>query len=335
MGWRLKESYKKAREERMEAMRRKTFKILGRYEVNFTSDFVKYNEVRSVLERNEAFAQTVFREICWESPEFHSFDGVFSKMMPAAMHHIEGAAETGVELLMKHSVDYIDKDALLERVFEKCSFESAFAEIFAAREVVLEAMGEIQAETPSSRWVGGGFGFTGAIKGAIKASAMNLAADALSGFGKMITGNTKDARIRKIKEAVYEEINPVYVCIRGFHTVYENMIKCILEILIEEGQIPNVTIGDTKKVEGKYKNIVRRYESGSCSKDEAITNLCQCIEMHPYHYWWPAYIYKIDKRSKNDILKLGEYLGLVTKYKTLGNWIEIIDKDPDRIPGFN
>ncbi len=54
------------------------------------------------------------------------------------------------------------------------------------------------------RWQGGGFGITGAIKGAITAGALNLGTDMVRGIGNSITNASDRAKFKKLEDELYK-----------------------------------------------------------------------------------------------------------------------------------
>ena len=307
------------------------FPIYYDYNVGFDMRFRQYNAIRSFFE-HEATSKEIAAQIMF-SVTVRSFDQVYTFALPQSVEFIKTLAESAVEILMKLGIDYIDSQKIMDELDKRCNIFDVFDEVIVAKKQIeaLEQGLEQNSNESGNYWVGGGFGITGAIKGAIKAEIMNVGTEALIGLGKMITGNTDSDKINKAKNQLFESRPLVNCCTNGINHMCSEMFFIIYKIITDNGIMPPMTFEEEKAV-GKYKNIVTMYEKRKCNKHQAIESLCQCIELYPYHLWFPAYIYKIAEASEDNLIKLTKYLGINMDFL---HWRGAIDRNPDIYPGFD
>ena len=156
---------------------------------------------------------------------------------------------------------------------------------------------------------------------------INLAMDKFEAF--MDTPKTKSV-IDEAKSELYDELDVEAECAEGIYNICCKIMDTAIDLFIAAGLIPDVQF-DSKTARDNYKSIVRAFENSRITESEAIDHLCQCIELEPYHLWFPAYIFKINPQSERDILALCDYFGIKEQIET---WIESIKRNPDEIPGF-
>lgn len=109
-----------------------------------------------------------------------------------------------------------------------------------------------------SRWQGGGFGFRGAIKGAIKAGVMNMATDAVRGIGDSISDAVDSKTFdRKVRERSSDTIE---ILVSELEEIIKWSIPgCILGIL-KTGMNLDVSIvmeSSFERAEGILSNLGR------------------------------------------------------------------------------
>ena len=128
------------------------------------------------------------------------------------------------------------------------------------------------------RWVGGGFGMKGAIKGSVQASLMNAGSDLFHGIGDNIREASDNAEMNKKLKELYESYwvknllcnEPRYVVIAIYNIVSE--------ILIERLQLSrNVFRVDIESADVLYDDTLK----SNAPDEKKRENYIKCIQMNP------------------------------------------------------
>lgn len=127
------------------------------------------------------------------------------------------------------------------------------------------------------RWVGGGFGMTGAIKGAMQAGVMNMGSSIISGVGNAIVGSVEESLVDKKKRALYrneevmkETCEGIIACMNGLFLAYTDELFS-MKIL---GSRINM---DYETAQAKYETVMA-YEKDD---EKIFATLIECIGLYP------------------------------------------------------
>ncbi len=307
----------------------KVFTILPGHTVSFNLRFQQYNNICCYFERQASLREMEANKLCEEA---NSCDEIYLEVFPACLDMVNELTESAAGILRRFGIDYIDSESIAERLNERCNILDAFGKIKIGA-IQIRAMNkaaEENSKNPQDYWVGGGFGIGGAIKGAVKAEIMNIGTRALIGLAKNITGNTDQDKIERAKQRMYESGELENGCTNGVYRLCSEIFFVVYDILVEHRLVSPMEFDEERAV-GKYRNIVKMYEGWKCDGNQAIRELCRCIEIFPYHLWFMAYIFKIDNRSRHGLEALAKYLGIDIG---LSSWLKTIELNPKIIPGF-
>ena len=125
------------------------------------------------------------------------------------------------------------------------------------------------------RWQGGGFGVTGAIKGAITASVLNLGSDFLHSFGDSARAKEDNQAVQSKLRALYRE-SKGQLC-HSVKTCMMNVFDAMCEELEDIKYFDIMLRIDRKEANAIYENATK-YEtepSGFCKK------MIECILLYP------------------------------------------------------
>ncbi len=187
--------------------------------------------------------------------------------------------DSAVDLLLEYGVDHVSSRDLWEQLAPRCrNSELAKALDADARAIdqYLEELGEEKMRNKAS-WSGGGFGLTGAIKGAIQAEVLNAAQDGLSSLGRALTGNTYSGRAERfIRERLESHDYPTLVrqLVRNLCRAW--LINDITNILVSKHKIPRLQL-NTKEADSRSTNIMDLLERGKYTTDQALQGLCESL----------------------------------------------------------
>ena len=232
----------------------KVFQFYGENLI-FSDDMVWYNEIRK---QNEQLKEKIFHDFKKKYDSYGSLDTLVERADKDASEFLIQGAEWVVSCCAKENRFDIDIDSFFDRYqkrFLRPWFE-AFEEIYNKRmEIILE--GEQLAEyrrqrrDARTRMIGGGFGFSGAMKGMLQAGAFNMAWGAVHGTVNLIgNGLTKIGNSIQ-KTMIYKDKDTLYTLEYGLEQALDEMHLCLCQILGRPG------LGDTKSADVLFNNIER------------------------------------------------------------------------------
>ena len=232
--------------------------------------------------------------------------------------------------LEKEKVYLLDLNSYTKKYLQGDYFEEFFGICNAINEQYLQivdaekAAAEYRRMRKASRgkFSGGGFGISGALKGAAKASLMNMATGAahsmVNAFGDLGTAGS----VARQKKKLFEECGIKEAILEAFYNAIFNMRWTLIHAMeCEVGKkymYPDDE--DIKISEILYQKLV----SGKVPDDDIPMIIGQLVRANPYHM--PFYKFYIRKYGDKDhtIDKLGEDLDLNiygVKYSILGDFL--------------
>lgn len=124
--------------------------------------------------------------------------------------------------------------------------------------------------TRTSTWVGGGFGFTGAIKGKIKADIMNVGADVLNFAGNMIRRGIQAGFDNYQERKAQEEVKETEELLNAILNSWSEIFEAIMEFLMKE------CLKDSSNWESNLEKIQNNNISfKTLSEEDAVISLRQ------------------------------------------------------------
>ncbi len=157
------------------------------------------------------------------------------------------------------------------------------------------------------RWQGGGFGLSGAIKGAATAGALNMASGALHGLVNMGGKLISNAAASRQKAELFNDASTYNILVNGVVESVYNMVyaltNCILDMGIQEMDI----ISDNDIEEARI--LMNNLKKNVVPEEKRIELLIRVIELNPYKE--DAYTYLVVNYGdpRNEIEKIADYFG--------------------------
>ena len=307
------------------------------FTIGLTADLVKHNSVRSVLEKREQVDEKAVEHIVaqFTKSDDYDIDTMFFNLttdgtiFERVVRQYGEPPQTAVDILQKHKIYHIDKETLFDIVFSDESIKARIMPIKKAEMMIEEFKTALENKDPSFRFRGGGFGIKGAVMGTVKAEALNLGMDAVSGLAKVLTGNTDSDKLTRAKATIIKELRLVSAYYSFAHAISEGIIDKTIKILHKEVQFPLATY-DSSRFLGTYRNIVRANINKKISLRDTVDKMCRLIETYPYHLYPYRYIYRLAPVTKSGLIELADYLGM-----ELESVLEYDHDHPDKIPGLS
>lgn len=260
------------------------FTVLGTYQVELPRATALYNQLWAPFNREGLRAADRAQEELSNHLKEHEVDNPVefsSRVLQYCIAACDPFFEKAVDLLLEYGIDYVTKDDLRDKLAEtmgKTDLVRAMQEDQEAIQAYQQELA-VEAQANKANWQGGGFGITGAIKGAIKAQMLNTAQDALSSLGRTLTGNSYSARLQRfIKERISQRDYPemAWDFISGICRY--DLFALVHRMLVEKGSVP-ATHFDTHKADSRRKNLLERFAGGKITQEEMMEGFCRCLEI--------------------------------------------------------
>ena len=185
--------------------------------------------------------------------------------------------------LIRHGVDIITKDKLAGLIDKRIKESDEYKQILKGIENIEKMKHQlaVEKEMNKANWVGGGFGLSGAIRGAINAKVLNMASDGLSSLGRSITGNSYSSRLDRYKNA---QVGSAEYYANGVWEIVVGFIKFDLPDYVNNKlssvfKMPKAYFYTSTPLQNRRKNIQELLRTFKITKEEAIKRLCETLPL--------------------------------------------------------
>lgn len=255
----------------------------------------EYFSLRAPFEENTYFQILTASKDYSNSVE--NFEDFMKEFVPSMKKYWVHSMQMGLQMLLDHSVDYIDEDQIQEYVEDYIN-RNPFVKDVNQQLVEMQQFSARVAEETGSKdyWQGGGFGVSGAISGAVKAELLNVGTNALMSFGRFITGNSAGARIRRFQKKLMEE-HDNYRNVQGIvRDVNSAVFTYCYQMLVDEGRVEEAEF-EPDRTQKRFNNFLHQLKNRTHSyTDGEVERLLKgCIDSDPYNigYYTAAYMFKV------------------------------------------
>ncbi len=274
-----------------------------------------YNQYRKNFQGEADLAQARFYQLYQQN---NSLDDVIANA-PKQMHQsISPAVDACVKQLIEHSILTIDATRFEEQYPEirdiwcepYLKLYDRYAEIVMGQEELDRY--RVARRESRARWSGGGFGLSGALKGAAMAGALNLASGAghmvFNGLGKIASSISASSQKRKIfenEETCKSLADGVWKATFYLHLA---LIDCLAQ-----------TGADPLPASGAISADMERNSAAILNNAKRMTDLEQCrsamiqsIQENPYQEEWYRFALKQFGDSDGALEDAAAFFGLMT-----------------------
>lgn len=302
------------------------FNILN-HDINLTQSKVDYILIRNQYEK---LAGKCVEELEKKYYSSKSLGQVIKESVDIMNEAIVSVIDISIHALYKDGI-IMSHESFFEKYYnESMNYELMIDDIV---EKYAEITGEQQElenyrsmqKASKSRFVGGGFGVKGALKGAITAGVMNAGLDFVRSFGenrqeredqeyirnKMCTLRKSDFCKRKI-------VDGAYVCIIS-------IFEATMKEYVQHGFFKTVYTSKEQKNAGEILDVTQRYE---VDEIKAIDNYFEIINMYPYkiEVYKELFPYVKDSVEIDKMYFFMQYLGIWSlNLKNGDNYIDNVD----------
>lgn len=310
--------------------------MLGNYAVEFDDDVEYYAPYIAVFSEMAYFSAREFRE---NLDSCENAEVVLKKSPMWAEEQINKSIQFIVSTLIKNGIMEYDVRRIKATAGEQLQLESydsyvnlwnQYNEIYDKQAIHMQQ--KTFSRSSRSRWYGGGFGISGAIKGSIKAGTLNLVTDTVRAIGDMSADSADEQKFDKMKrklltEQTLEDLSEsVFACI-------DSVSKDILLMLLEKhtGRSAEKALGKNAiKANAIFENI-KHIEDVVQKRNY----LLQIIEIDPFEWGYIKYLldsYRQLQIPFKDAKELAKFVNLFYfKQWQCEDFGEKIDKFRERI----
>lgn len=291
------------------------FSFLG-HEIGYSKALVEYNRYWKYFA--EKITELTERYEIFYTEKVKSFEDIYNRGIPYVGELVYEIFEYAVRTLNRYGVsdiyepDYEEmcSDGVEEIIENNLKPLINFSEKIAKQTRDMQNTKAIQRES-RSQWEGGGFGFSGAIKGAIMAGVLNAGTNAVRKVADAYTDAQDNHLVIKQKREYFnngtslEQLkDTIYDC-GGF--VFEQTYK----ILISKKNMPSISLLDEKE-RRDVNYYLNRLDKGKnkALEDKLIESIIQNIRKNPYEWELYDMLYRLLPYEKQEINKLVEYFGV-------------------------
>lgn len=280
----------------------KVFKIANR-EIIFTQDDIDYIEIRKVFYTEALRLGQKYLKL------YDSYGNIekFSEIgLEDGASIIAEAMDYAVDILIKNDISMYDIEYFQEKFGERIisDWQNSFDEVNDQYLQIILNTEQLDNYRRSrrqnrSRWVGGGFGIRGALKGATKAGTLNLATGAVHGTINGIAKIGSSVVEAGKKGLLYSNKENKEILVAGI----ENSVFYIHEVLTELlGVKRKISVNDKKQANAIYNNLPKFNE---VTREE---NIVKIFTLDPYNYGVYKYILKTYGDKNKELSKLTTWL---------------------------
>ena len=163
------------------------------------------------------------------------------------------------------------------------------------------------------RWEGGGFGITGAIKGAMKAAVLNAGSDLIHSIGDGITKSGDTRYINNKLNELYDAEENKEIFAKGVYSCFGYILKGIKEELSDAEIIDINIFGEFGEIESNYETIIK-YEK---NRMKLLAGMVECFSCIPERVKYYEPVINELFESDSDIESFLKFWGMPNLYESL------------------
>lgn len=280
--------------------------------LTITSERIKYNQIRLKYQALAEEAATRFSADF--ATTFKNIDDVHNRCTNVVLGMLRDTAELAVKDLVALGIYDIDLSAFEEYLAPYFDWDEEFAAIddkYLAIVLKAEELDAYRTQRRQSRgrWVGGGFGFGGAVKGAMQAGAMNLATGAVHGLFNLTAKGISAVGDAMKKQELYA--NPATK-----ETLVDAVYRALFSVHLALIDAANASKPGTysgyvsAEDQAKATRLLDNIDAGRVPTDATKQVLLDAFSLDPYNeHFYRLWLTKFDDAS-GDLEKLEAFFGL-------------------------
>lgn len=243
------------------------------YELKFTEDHQNFGEIRKYFRREAKFLRDRL------ASEYNNAKGIGEVIARFPQIVEKEQLEIYDEFFKKMSEKglFFDGDDLIKQFYEKLQYYtwinepvSEYAEIIGEKDQ-LNSLREAQ-KNARGKWQGGGFGLSGAIKGAAMAGVLNWGNDILHSLGDSSKKSRDDNYIQKKLNILYKMPKTRYLFVEGAYECVVFLSDAIYYEMVRQGIYK----------QGTYEKVQAHDYYKQAKANENVMRMLRALELNPY-----------------------------------------------------
>jgi hypothetical protein len=246
---------------------------------------VSYNSIRLKYQRlSEAAAENFSATY---AAQFKNMDDIHNKCTDQLVVMLREAAEIAVQDIVAYGIYDIDLELFGNYLGQHVAWEDDFAVIddkymeIALKAEELDAY-RTQRRESRGRWAGGGFGLSGAVKGAMQAGALNLATGAVHGLFNLTAKGISAVGNSIKKNELYSAPSTKATLVEAVYRAIFNVHFALIDA-VNDKQPGTVTGTVNEEDDTKAMRLVQNVEAGRLPETSIQQVLLQTLALNPYN----------------------------------------------------
>lgn len=272
-----------------------------------------YNRYRLLFLAEADRAQARFSQV-YEN--YHSIDDVVQRASRQAMECIDPVIQKCVQILLEHNVLSVDEASFKERYSGYCTvWEEAFLTVYDRyAEIVMDQQQldeyRVARRQSRARWQGGGFGVSGALKGAATAGALNIISGAghmvFNGIGKIISSISASIQ----KDKIFNDPKTYETLSQGVWNAAFILHFALIDSLNATGVDTQSFAGVVSDDDAATAAAMLNNAKITTSEDQRRTAITQSFLLNPYQEEWYRYVLDAYGDPDGSLSRLEKHFGL-------------------------
>lgn len=254
--------------------------VLGTQSINVNENLKLYNDLKNMfIDKGIIIAEKYLEEYS----KYGNIDTALNKFDDFLQENYKELSECVCEILFKNGIYNVTAESFFSKYYDK------YFNIYEQVSPIMDKLDEIadyanaldsQLESRKmsrGKWVGGGFGMSGAIKGAVGASALNAVGGAFHGIGDFFRGMSNDSKIGKLKKELYNDPHTNYLLSLSIYKGCSNFFFGLRDELINHKLLSPIKFNSSEAT-AMSKNAMKYCKN----KEELQELLIKSVCMAPY-----------------------------------------------------
>lgn len=259
--------------------------MLNTVSITVSPERISYNSIRLRYQRlAEAAAENFASKF---TATFKNMDDIHNKCTEQFIPMLRETAEIAVQDIVAHGIYDIDLELFGDYMGNHVTWDEDFAVIDDKYMGIVLKADELDAyrtqrRESRGRWVGGGFGFSGAVKGAMQAGAMNIATGAVHSLFNLTAKGISAVGDAIKKNELYSDPSTKATLVEA---VYRSILSVHFALIdaINDKQPGTVTGAVNDEDDAKAMRLVQNVEAGRLPETSIQQVLLQALALNPYN----------------------------------------------------
>lgn len=252
------------------------------------------------------------------SSNISSFEDIFRYLPEGADKRIRDLVISSVDILSSHGVLSYTPVSFYGEYQNELIYEPCMQKLYEAREQIAQAREQQEQyraakKASRGRWQGGGFGFSGAIKGAMMAGVLNAGSGLLHGVGDSFAAAGDWAQIEGMKRKIFQHVQKSRMLKDAFELRCQRIFYEVLETVGYELHV-EMPDYDEEKADATFKNAAAQHRKGQLSDEQYFDYLIKCVQLYPYKSSIYGELYRLHPEDDKELQSLSGYLHLREEY---------------------